>query len=197
MFRAVYDMKSSLFCSLKLVLCLLFMAAGIYGNTENLSKDGRRYPLEIYQMSNLMRKYVVTPGNRFVEHEPELGQENSLKKRDDIKNKENMNRQSPKFKGFNSRRRCFLGSPYDCSAGFPDPFSEWSSPWGWTPGPLYPEYGPNFHRGWMRHGGPFGYSHCGCGSPWRGPGCCCGCRNQGWCCKSFFNSHILRRTLPI
>ena len=185
-------MESSLFYTFKLVLCLLCTTTAFYDNTENFSKDGGRYPLEIDQISNLMRRDVITPENSFVLNELQLGQENTREERDEIKNKENRNRQ---YQRFNSRRRCFLGYPYDCSTGFLDPLLEWSSQLGWTPGPLYPEYGPNFNRGWMGRGVPFGYNHCGCGGPWNGPGCCCGCSNNGWFCKSCFYLRILKRTL--
>lgn len=85
-----------------------------------------------------------------------------------------------------NRRRCFLGSPYDCPVGFEDSLLDWPRPWGWGPGPLYPEYGPDLHRGgWGGHGGRFGCNQFGCGGPWRVPGCSCGCGNHGWCCKSF------------
>lgn len=93
------------------------------------------------------------------------------------------NRRSKNSKKVYGKRRCFLGSPYDCPGGFEDTLLDYPRPWGWGPGPLYPEYGPDFHRGWAGHGGPFGCNNFGCGGPWRVPGCSCGCNNHGWCCK--------------
>lgn len=95
--------------------------------------------------------------------------------------------QRPKnVKKFQNKRRCFLGSPYDCPVGFEDSLLDWPRPWGWGPGPLYPEYGPDLYRGgWGGHGGPFGCNQFGSGGPWRVPGCSRGCGNHGWCCKSF------------
>lgn len=96
------------------------------------------------------------------------------------------NQRPNNVKKLHNRRRCFLGSPYDCPVGFEDSLLDWPRPWGWGPGPLYPEYGPDLHRGgWGGHGGRFGCSQFGCGGPWRVPGCSCGCGNHGWCCKSF------------
>ena len=60
------------------------------------------------------------------------------------------------------KRRCFLGSPYDVPPGFEDTLLDWKTPWGWGPGPLYPEYGPHFHQSvwaqrWRGPGGLVGY----------------------------------------
>lgn len=86
-----------------------------------------------------------------------------------------------------NNKRCFQGCPF----GLEDTLLDCSRPWGWGPGPLYPEYGPHFHRGWAGHGSPFGCNNCGFGGPWRVPGCSCGCNNYGWRCKSIQRSFLL------
>ena len=101
------------------------------------------------------------------------------------------NRRFKNPKKVRNKKRCFLGCPYDCPGGLEDTLLDCSRPWGWGPGPLYPEYGPHFHRGWAGHGGPFGCNNCGCGGPWRVPGCSCGCNNHGWICKSIQSLFLL------
>lgn len=118
---------------------------------------------------------------------------------DGIKINDNRRNQRPKnVKKLHNRRRCFLGSPYDCPVGFEDSLLDWPRPWGWGPGPLYPEYGPDLHRcSWGGPRSPFGCNQCGCGGPWRVPGCACGCGNHGWCCKSFIYIYNLAQRLKI
>ena len=142
----------------------------------------RRQPLDTEQKLIRIRRDTLATGNGLDQSELKLGQRKDVDTRDETKNKENRSR---KPKNFNIRRRCFLGSPYGCSPPFADPLLDWPSPWGWTPGPLYPEYGPDFHSGWAGHGRPFSYNRCGCGGSWGGPSSSCGCNNHGWCCKSF------------
>lgn len=151
-------------CCLKLVLLLAGLAVAFHDQIEDLPKSGRNEPLDIGQTLNRIRRDILTAGTT---------------PREESKNEGNRSKQ---LRRFNGRRRCFLGSAYDCPPALEGTLYDWPSPWGWTPGPLYPEYGPHFHRGWIGNGGPFGCNHCGCGGPWRGPGCSCGCNNHGWCC---------------
>lgn len=164
-------MAGLLFCHLKILLCLLGLTIALE-QTESILKRSRREPLD------------NEPSKSGKIAEPADG----------TKINDNRSRQAKRSKTF-KMRRCFLGSPYDCPVQFEDPLLDWQRPWGWGPGPLYPEYGPNLNRGWGGHGGPSGYNHFGCGGPWRVPGCsggCNSCNNHAWCCKSF--SSILNLT---
>ena len=148
-------MAGSFLYHLKL-LCLLGLTITLAEETESILKRNRRETLDNEQN--------VAPSKS----------EKIVDQADGIKDNDNRSRQRKNFKKSQYKRRCFLGSPYDCPMGFEDSLLDWPRPWGWGPGPLYPEYGPDFHRGWGGHGGP-----------WRVPGCSCGCNNHGWCCKSF------------
>ena len=81
-----------------------------------------------------------------------------------------------------NRKRCSFGYPYDCPLRFPGPDLNWPNPWGWIPGPMFPEYGPC--PGW----GPLWCGQSGDWGPWRWPGCFGGCNRGGWCCKLFLRN---------
>lgn len=179
-------MENSLACAVKLAFCLVGMAVAFSDQAEKFAKDRHRGTLDNDQISEIIQRDFLYSQDSSNENGFDQRQESNPDTRDEIDSNANLRRQTKRFKRFNSGRRCFLSFPYACSPELSDPSIEWPSPWGWTPGPLYPEYGPHFHRGWMGHTGPFGYNHWGCGGPWRGPGCGCGCNNQRWCCKSFF-----------
>lgn len=162
--KSIENMAGSLFFHL-ILLCLLGLTITLVEETESILKRSRRETLD---------------------DEPNVEPSKTGKivtSADGTKINDKKRREPKKFKKFQNRR-CFLGSPYDCPVGLEDSLLDWPRPWGWGPGPLYPEYGPHFHRGWGGHGGPFGCNQFGCGGPWRMPGCSCGC-NHGWCCKWF------------
>lgn len=79
-----------------------------------------------------------------------------------------------------NRKRCSFGYPYDCPPRFAGLALNWQNPWGWTLGPMFPEYGP--WPGW----GPSWCGQSGDWGPWRWPGCFGGCHRGGWCCKLFY-----------
>lgn len=160
-------MAVSLFFNLKLAF-LFGLTITLAEETESILKRSRRGALD---------------------NEQNMGQSESEEKAGSVDGtKINGNRSKghlpKKLRNFPNRRRCFLGSPFDCPVGLEDSLLDWPRPWGWGPGPLYPEYGPHLHRGWGGCGGPFGCNQFGCGGPWRMPGCSCGCGHHGWCCKS-------------
>ena len=163
-------MASSLLFYLKL-LSLCFVGVTVtFEETESTVKRSRREALDINQNVRAAKS----------------GKDKESA--DGTKINDNRRNQRPKKKKFYNRRRCFLGSPYDCPVGFEDSLLDWPRPWGWGPGPLYPEYGPDLHRGgWGGLGGPIGCNQIGCGGPLRVLGSSCGCGNHGWCCKSLIS----------
>ncbi|XP_068710498.1 uncharacterized protein [Montipora foliosa] len=167
------------FFVLKFALCWAGVAAAFVYQTENHSRPKQEWPLEIQQAQNRMRRGTLESKKSGYGDELEEAQENALKERTEVPSKQNLNQRTKIVEKFNNRRRCLLGSLDDCYPELFDASFDCSSPWGWRPGPLYPEYGPDFHRGWMGHGHPFGFNHNGFGCPYRGPGCCCGCNNPG------------------
>lgn len=173
-------MRDSSFSSLKLVICCLGVAATILHQTESHSRVRQRGFISTDQTQYRMRRDILKSEISDIENDFEEDQENNLDRRTSIPKKKSSSQETEIV---DSRKRCLLGSLNDCYPELADPLDESSSPWGWRPGPLYPEYGPHFPRGGMGHWRPFGYHRYGMGYPFRAPGCCFGCNNGGWNCK--------------
>ena len=173
--------------SLQIFLCVVCLVVAFEDTTEGVKRDGQEEPLEIYTEEELnpLKRVIRVLQEALDRSQSKTDQESKEDISNEIKGKVKRSQESQKATKFNSRRRCLL--PHDCPFGldeFGDPLLHWPTPWGWPPGPQYPEYGPCFHPIWAGHGVPFGYHPWGCAGSWRGPSCHCGCNNNGWCCKS-------------
>lgn len=167
-------MPDSSFSSLKLVICWLGVVAILLHQTESHSRVRHRGLVPTDQTQHRMRRDILKSEMSDNENDFKEDQENNLNRRTSIRKKSQENKIA------DSRKRCLMGSLNDCYPELADPLDESSSPWGWRPGPLYPEYGPHFPRGGMGHWRRFGYHRYGMGYPFRAPGCSCGCNNDGW-----------------